>query len=110
MDKSLGQHIRELRDKRSLSLRDLATKVNVSAAFISDVELGRRYPSPTTLKSLAVALNVTISELERHDHRPVVEAIRYRSYVDPTYSHLLSELIERYPTSEDLRQLLHSNK
>ena len=38
--KTLGEHIRELREERDLSLRELATKIQVSAAFMSDVELG----------------------------------------------------------------------
>ena len=41
----LGQRIRELRGKKDLSLRELAKKLDVSAAFLSDIELGRRYPS-----------------------------------------------------------------
>jgi transcriptional regulator with XRE-family HTH domain len=110
MDKSLGQRIRELREKRQLSLRELAARVNVSAPFISDVELGRRYPSADTLKALADALNVTLVDLARHDHRPIVEAIRQRSTIDPAYGHLLGQLIERFPTSEDLRHLLESTE
>ena len=44
MMKTLGERIRELREERDLSLRELAGKIGVSAAFMSDVELNRRYP------------------------------------------------------------------
>lgn len=45
MVKTLGQRIRELRERDDLSLREFARKLGVSAAFLSDVELGRRHPS-----------------------------------------------------------------
>jgi transcriptional regulator with XRE-family HTH domain len=37
-----GQMIRELRKKSGVSLRDMALKMNLSAPFVSDMELGRR--------------------------------------------------------------------
>jgi transcriptional regulator with XRE-family HTH domain len=38
---SLGQRIRELRDKADLSLRGLAMRIGISAPFLSDIELGK---------------------------------------------------------------------
>ena len=44
MKKTLGVRIRELRDQRDLSLREFARRLgDVSAAHLSDIELGRRY-------------------------------------------------------------------
>ena len=51
--KTLGEKIRELREERDLSLRELAKKLNLSAAFLSDIELGRRNPSDKVLSDLA---------------------------------------------------------
>ena len=47
---TLGQRLRELREQKDLSLRDLAKKVEgSSAAHLSDIEFGRRFPSPELL-------------------------------------------------------------
>lgn len=41
--------LRELREKKGLSVRKLAQAVNKSAAFISEIERGIRKPSQATL-------------------------------------------------------------
>jgi len=71
-NKTLGEVIRDLREKADLSLRDLAKKIDVSAPFLSDVELGRRFPGDDTLVDLATALKTKVEELKKHDHREVV--------------------------------------
>src|SRR5260370_42315585 len=53
---SLGQRIHELRDKADLSLRGLAKRIGISSPFLSDIELGRRFPSEEILAKLAGAL------------------------------------------------------
>jgi transcriptional regulator with XRE-family HTH domain len=55
---SLGQRLHELRDSADLSLRELAKKVGISGPFLSDIELGRRFPSEEILAKLASALNM----------------------------------------------------
>jgi transcriptional regulator with XRE-family HTH domain len=52
---SLGQRIHELRDEADLSLRELAKKIGVSAPFLSDIELGRRFPSEEILAKMESA-------------------------------------------------------
>src|SRR5271166_3501441 len=42
--RALGQRIHELRDKADLSLRGSAKKIGISSPFLSDIELGRRFP------------------------------------------------------------------
>ena len=52
--KPLGEYIRELRQQKDLSLRDFAKRLGgKSAAFISDIELGRRFPSDPVLEDIA---------------------------------------------------------
>jgi transcriptional regulator with XRE-family HTH domain len=72
----LGQRIRELREERDVSLRELAKKLGVSAAFLSDIELGRRYPSEENLKDLARMLGVSFDNLKAHDTRPPIEEMK----------------------------------
>jgi transcriptional regulator with XRE-family HTH domain len=71
-EKNLGEWIRDLREGADLSLRELAKSVDVSAPFLSDVELGRRYPSDEVLGKLAKALKVPAERLKQHDHREAV--------------------------------------
>ena len=76
MKKTLGQRIRELRQERELSLRDLGDRLKdpvtatpVSAAFLSDLENGRRFPSEEMIAKIAVALGTSEEELRKHDQR-----------------------------------------
>lgn len=67
--RSLGDRIRQLRNERDLSLRELAKLVEVSAPFLSDVEGGKRFPKDDTLEKIARALRTTVADLKSHDTR-----------------------------------------
>ena len=56
--------LRELREARFLSLRDLAAKAGVAYVTIHRIETGQRVrPYPSTLRKLAKALGVEPAEL-----------------------------------------------
>ncbi len=76
IQQSLGQKIKELRDTADLSLRELAKTLGVSAPFLSDVELGRRFPSEEVLAKLATALSVPLEELRQYDSRQPVADLK----------------------------------
>jgi len=59
----LGQAIRDLRERRGLSLRELARRVSVSPSFVSQIELGKANPSVGTLYSLLSVLGTTLDDL-----------------------------------------------
>jgi transcriptional regulator with XRE-family HTH domain len=92
---TLGEYLRELRDHHDLSLRELGAKTHVSAAFLSDIELGRRYPSPKVLALLAKALGTTIEDLSQHDNRPPMEELRRLANANPSYAIALRRFAER---------------
>jgi transcriptional regulator with XRE-family HTH domain len=71
-NQSLGETIRTLREKADISLRELAKRVDVSAPFMSDVELGRRYPGEPVLEQIAKHLKIDVEELKKHDPRESV--------------------------------------
>lgn len=71
---NLGKKIKQLRKSKNLSLRELAKLAHISHSFIADIEAGRSNPSLNTLKSLAKALNVSLSKLL--ENNPEVENIR----------------------------------
>ena len=53
--KTFGEQIRELREKKDLSVRELAKRIKVTPPFLSDVELGRRHPSEDVLGKLGMS-------------------------------------------------------
>ncbi len=62
-DPPVGEHIREERTKRGISLRHLARSVGVSASLISQIETGKCRPSVGTLYALTTALGVSIEDV-----------------------------------------------
>src|SRR5271165_785815 len=76
---SLGQRLHELRDRADLTLAGIARKVGISSPFLSDIELGRRFPSEEILAKLAGALNIPLEDLKQHDNRePIADLKRPR--------------------------------
>ena len=53
----------ELRERRALTLRELAKMSGVAADTINQIELGHRKPRPSTLRKLTRALEVNVEEL-----------------------------------------------
>jgi transcriptional regulator with XRE-family HTH domain len=58
-----GESLRELRQKRGLTLRTLSDAAGMSLAYLSDLERGLKVPSLTTLVRLGVALNCKLTKL-----------------------------------------------
>lgn len=106
----LGQQIRELREKRDLSLRELAKKLGCSAAFLSDIELGRRFPSEASLKDVARILNVPFDELKAHDTRPPIEELKRLAASDPLYAVAFRTMIDRKLSGEELLKLAEGKR
>jgi len=101
--KTLGQRVRELREAQDLSLREFAKKLGgLSAAFLSDVELGRRFPSEEVLVKMAAVLGVNVDELKKCDTRAPMEDLKRLAASDPTYGFALRQVIEKKVTAEQL--------
>ena len=60
---NLGAAVRQARERRGLSLRELARRMEVSPSFVSQVERGKANPSVGTLYSLVSVLGVSLNEL-----------------------------------------------
>jgi transcriptional regulator with XRE-family HTH domain len=98
----LGERIRELREERDISLRELAKKLGCSAPFWSDVELGRRNPSEAMLKDVARLLKVSFEELKTYDTRPPLDELKRRTAEDPQYAFAFRRIIESRASPADL--------
>ncbi|MCL5883786.1 MAG: helix-turn-helix domain-containing protein [Deltaproteobacteria bacterium] len=109
--KTLGQRIRELRGANDLSLREFAKKLgDLSAAFLSDVELGRRFPSDSVIAKMASVLGVSEEDLRSHDTRPPMDELRRLSSSDPMYGMALRKLVESRIGAKELIELLENSE
>jgi transcriptional regulator with XRE-family HTH domain len=102
MNKTLGERIRELREIKDLSLREFATKLDLSAAFVSDIELGRRYPSGKVLGDMAKALGTSVEELQKFDTRAPVDGLKRLASSNPAYGLAFRTIVDKRINPEAL--------
>lgn len=102
----LGMYLRELREQADVSLRELAKKIGCSPAFLSDVELGRRFPTDEMFERIANSLGTTAADLKEHDTRPPVDDIRKRTQSDPSYAYALRRVLESGTSSKQLLDIV----
>lgn len=67
-DSQVGQQIRMLREGRGWSLRELAQRSGLSANAISRIERGENSPTVSSLRAMAEAFNVPITDFFEEDH------------------------------------------
>ena len=104
--KTLGERIRELREAKDMSLREVAAAIEVSPAFMSDVELGRRYPSDKHLVALAEALETAAADLSQHDTRPPIQEFRRMTVSNPEYGFAFRRMIDKKVSPDELLKFL----
>jgi transcriptional regulator with XRE-family HTH domain len=107
--KTLGARIRELRDEKDLSTRELAKKAQISIAMMSDIELGRRQPSEKVLAAIAKPLGTTLEDLQQYDPRPAVEEFKRRIQQDPQYGYALRRVMNSNLSAEEIVKLIEEN-
>jgi len=59
----LGDYLRDLRNKKRLSLREVGEAVGVSGSYLSQIETGERKPSAEILRKLAPAYGVPVRDI-----------------------------------------------
>ena len=86
---TIGEKLKKSRNDKGMSLRELATKVDLSASFLSQIEQGKASPSIENLKKIAHTLDVRVAYLiedEEDDIRNIefVKAanVRYIESID----------------------------
>lgn len=107
---SIGDRIRQLRNDRDLSLRELAKIVDVSAPFLSDVEAGKRFPGDDNLERIARALRTTVADLKSHDTRPPAKEMIELSDEDADFAvafrHVIKQVRDQKLTPGQLMKLI----
>ena len=72
-DDTLGTRLRAERERRGLTLRELARRLEVSPSLVSQIETGKTQPSVRTLYAMVSELGVSLDELfaaaDGHNHR-----------------------------------------
>ena len=58
--RAIGEKLRAARQGQQMSLRELATKADVSASMLSQVETGKAYPSVRSIYTIASALGLPV--------------------------------------------------
>lgn len=65
----IGARLREERERRGISQRELARRIGLSASLISQIESGQSKPSVSTLYSIVTELTVSLDDIFRsNDH------------------------------------------
>lgn len=102
---TFGSYIRFLREQKDISLRELARRLGASAAFVSDIELGRRYPSEEMLALFARELGTTVEELVKRDPRPPLEEMKRLTESNPAFGLAFRTLLNKEVSADDLLEL-----
>lgn len=66
--KLFGMRIKELRTIRKLSQEQLSKRADISAKYMSRIEMGQHFPSFVILTKLAKALNVEMKDFFEFTH------------------------------------------
>ena len=59
----LGERLRAFRERRGLTLQEVASRSGLSRSYLSELENGKKQPSIKALEALADALNVALDAL-----------------------------------------------
>ncbi|MGF7129121.1 transcriptional regulator with XRE-family HTH domain [Paraburkholderia sp. EB58] len=103
---SFGDTIRDLRIAQDLGLRETATKVGISPAYLSRIERGKeRPPRPEVIKALAKTLAADPDVLFRLSSSTDPEVIDFL-HDQPEAIALLRYLKDTSFTSDEVEQLL----
>jgi DNA-binding XRE family transcriptional regulator len=70
----VAERLAELRERRALTLREMAQMSGVAADTINQIELGHRKARPSTLRKLARALEIDVQEFYAEPALPKAEA------------------------------------
>ena len=60
---NLSRNIKTFRTIQNISQADLAERAEISIPFLSQIECGNKFPSPTILARISDALEVKVSDL-----------------------------------------------
>jgi len=93
----LGKRLRELRKRKGLKQEELAEKIGVEPATISNIENGKNYPSMTNLENILNVLDYSFTEIFDYEHKNTNENLIYQ----------INEIIKNHPDKiEDFYKII----
>jgi len=94
----LSRNIKRHRNRLGLSQLQLALELDISAAFLSDIETGKKWVSAQTLSQIAKTLKIEVYELFKPEKtiRDDVSAVvaRYLEDVDNVFIKSIEEAVK----------------
>ena len=78
----------------------LAKRIGISSPFLSDIELGRRFPSEEILAKLAGGLEVSPDELKQYDTAPRIADLKRLIDSDPKLGFAFRTVVEKVKNGE----------
>lgn len=60
MNAQIGQLLKDLREERGWSLRELGLVVGMNKTYLGDIELGKRNPSINSLEKIVAGYGLTV--------------------------------------------------
>ncbi len=84
----LGLKLRTLRQEQNASLKEVSERSGLSMSYLSEIEKGKKYPSPDKLLGLAEAFNVTYDDLV---------SLNVDDKLDPLKEMFSSPFIQEFP-------------
>lgn len=123
----IAQKIKELRNKRKLSIQELAAKTHLTSGYLSKIENSETPPPIPTLSKIAYALNVHISyffdddnspetgiSIVRNDERKEVvgdltqAGYKYESVIHRQFDNMLNAFVVTLPEDVDPHNILYN--
>ncbi len=83
----VGSRLRQERERRGMSLRELARRVGVSPSLVSQIELDRVNPSVSTLYALVSELGMTMSDVFGDGTQPAPRVRRSHPHDESLLTH-----------------------
>jgi transcriptional regulator with XRE-family HTH domain len=104
--KNFGETLRDLRVAQDLGLRETATKVGISPAYLSRIERGKEHPPrPEVIKELAKVLAADPDVLFRLSSSTDPEIVDYL-HDQPEVMNLLRYMKEASLTEDEIKSLI----
>ena len=92
--RAIGEKLRTVRQEQKMSLRELASKAEISASMLSQIETGKAFPSVRSLYDIASALSVTVDYFfPEQNSQPAKEEFASVSAGELTASEMRSVLV-----------------
>lgn len=123
----IAQKIKQLRNKKKLSIQELATKTHLTPGYLSKIENSETPPPIPTLSKIAYALNVHISyffddddnsetgiSIVRNDDRKEVvgdltqAGYKYESVIHRRFDNMLNAFVVTLPENVDPHKILYN--